>query len=327
MAEIPPLLDLLLDKAPYVFGGLLVESLLFGEVLHLQITTSKADIPFSPGVQFVLFCICFYLLVTRRNPASTIVLLSSIVMFVISVAEIVVSYRWALHDLPAALKLQMDVRKVIHDSYLKGYLYVSNNLIADAILTYRCYKVWNNRKVILISAGTALVADSIWGYSSMKISIFSLAGTFTHIFFWSVFAFNVVMTLATAGRIWWVARTVGPHLGDNRQTKRYRTAVAIILESGAIYPISVLIVAVIPLSSNYEIIFLLIVFRVVAIMPTLMIVQVQMSRNAEGKAQRQIENELSVVVSNQFSANPPSLAIPMIDISPTGYHFDTLEEI
>ncbi|KAG6915108.1 hypothetical protein DXG01_013406 [Tephrocybe rancida] len=103
-------------------------------------------------------------------------------------------------------------------------------------------------------AGVVLVADSVWGYISLSLnvsSIFAIAATFTPIFFWSVVTFNIVMTLAT-GRIWWVARSVQPLL-DSQQVKKYHTAIAIILESGAIYPLSVLLLTVTPPDKKYRV--------------------------------------------------------------------------
>ncbi|KAG6820344.1 hypothetical protein H0H93_002004 [Arthromyces matolae] len=274
---------------------------------HLFISgISCCEVTGVGSVQFVLFSICVYLLVTRRNPAHIIILLSVIAMFVISVVELILSYRWAIRDLPAILKLEMAPSAAIKRVVPKAYLFVTNNLIADGLLTYRCYKVWNNRKIILLVASVILTADSgqglfplcwatlieiiVWGYISAGFSITSLSGTFTPVFLWCVFAFNSIMTLSTG-------------LTFHR------------LESGAIYSVSVFVVAVIPRANNYAIIVLLIVLRIVAIMPTLMIVQVEMSHDSEAKAQRrQLQNDLSLV-SHRFSTNPPSLDIPVVDIS------------
>ncbi|KAG6917001.1 hypothetical protein DXG01_004346 [Tephrocybe rancida] len=64
------------------------------------------------------------------------------------------------------------------------------------------------------------------------------------------------------GRIWWVARSVQPLL-DSQQAKRYHTAIAIIIESGAIYPLSVFLLTVTPPDKKYRLILLFIALRVV----------------------------------------------------------------
>jgi len=170
------------EQIPYVFAALLVESLLFG--IHL-----------------ILFVICFYLLATRRNPAHIIILLCIIIMFALSVADIALSYRFIVHDVPAVLKLQLSVDTAVYRVIRKGHIYVTNNLVTDGLLIYRCYKVWGGRKYIMLAAAVVLVADSIWGYFSVTFSIMSIVITFTPVFFGSIFAFNVVMTVAT-GESW-----------------------------------------------------------------------------------------------------------------------------
>ncbi|KAG6915107.1 hypothetical protein DXG01_013405 [Tephrocybe rancida] len=76
--------------------------------------------------------------------------------------------------------------------------------------------VWNNRKIIWVVAGVVLVADSVWGYISLSLnvtSIFTIAATFTPMFFWSVVAFNIVMTLATDDDV------NGPRAWSNHQAR------------------------------------------------------------------------------------------------------------
>lgn len=83
----------------------------------------------------------------------------------------------------------------------------------------------------------------VWGFLSLSIPVYSLAITFTPVFFWSLFVFNVIMTMATggcspfesyptdldvlpAGRIWWKGRAAQLVLGK-QQIQRYHTAIAI----------------------------------------------------------------------------------------------------
>ncbi|KAG5728769.1 hypothetical protein E4T56_gene6281 [Termitomyces sp. T112] len=292
--------QLILETVPPILCSLLVESLLF-------------------GIHIVLFGICAYLLAIRQNPAHLFVLLSITAMFAISVADMTVVYRWVFHDYVAVLKGQMGPAAAVDQIRPIGYLYVTNNLFADGLLIYRCYKVWNNQRMIPIVAGVLLAADSVWGYIAIRfldISSFALA-TFTPLFLWSVFAFNVVMTLATAGRIWWVTRT-SHLLLDKQQMKKYRTAITVILESGAIYPITVLIFNVSP--SNLKIYFFLAATRVVGIMPTLMIVQIQASQAASTRLlEREGSDTLSPLSSDTFCTNPPS-QVADVSLAPSASH-------
>ncbi|KAF8066704.1 hypothetical protein FPV67DRAFT_1202978 [Lyophyllum atratum] len=221
------------ENIPYVFGALLVESLLF-------------------GIHCILYCICAYILGTRRNPGQLIILVAITVIFGVATADIALSYRFILHDVPAVLKLQMTVDSAVNRILPKGLLYVTNNLITDGLIIFRCYKVWGSRKYIMLVAGALLVADTVWGYLSVGVGVVSVSVTFTPVFFWSVLAFNIVMTLATAGRIWWVARAARHVLGKH-QILRYHTAIAIIIESGAIYSAAILLLIVIPYGKPYRV--------------------------------------------------------------------------
>ncbi|TFK60649.1 hypothetical protein BDN72DRAFT_864189 [Pluteus cervinus] len=66
-------------------------------------------------------------------------------------------------------------------------------------------------------------------------------------FIWCVFLTNFCVTLLTAGRIGWVAHKTRQLLGKSA-AKKYGTAVAIVIESGLIYSLSVLVVLVFPTS-------------------------------------------------------------------------------
>ncbi|GLB40990.1 hypothetical protein LshimejAT787_0902050 [Lyophyllum shimeji] len=156
-----------------LFAAALVESLLFG--IHL-----------------VLFCICFYLLVTRRNEPSTQHDPSRITLMFALYVETSPYH-------PDSLCTMSPRRSSC------THIDVSNNLLADGLLIYRCYRVWGGRKYIMLT--TAAVP-------------------LTHCLFKHVFAFNIVMTDATAGRSWWVARSgrriLGPGPAIQHRHRFYR---------------------------------------------------------------------------------------------------------
>lgn len=85
---------------------------------------SSADV--LTGIHIVLFCICVYTLSTRRNPAHLIILGFIVVMVAISVADIGLTYRLVLRDLPAVLKFQRTATSAIARVLPKGHLYVTN---------------------------------------------------------------------------------------------------------------------------------------------------------------------------------------------------------
>ncbi|KAG6856672.1 hypothetical protein H0H87_001886 [Tephrocybe sp. NHM501043] len=117
-----------LDGVPYIYGALLLkkaETLLFGKSSHSNEASIYLPVR-MPGVQLVLFCICVYLLATKRSPAHLIVMLSIIAMFVLAIADTGISFHYAVHDIPGVIKSKTDIGPTTMKTLLKGYLYVTN---------------------------------------------------------------------------------------------------------------------------------------------------------------------------------------------------------
>ncbi|KAF9463745.1 hypothetical protein BDZ94DRAFT_1308464 [Collybia nuda] len=193
-------------------------------------------------------------------------------MFVLATADISVSFRLLLRDLPAAKKHEIDPSTAHSRSLAKTPLFITNNFIADILLVYRCYMVWGQRTYILIGSMALLAADTILGYVNADGSIFFYHKVMPPLFISTTLAINVIMTIATAGRIWWTIYTMRLLLPE-QTVRRCAVALAVIIESGAIYSASLVLFLFTPL-------FLLCLpIRLVGIMPTLMIVQVEFGRN------------------------------------------------
>ncbi|KAJ8077627.1 hypothetical protein PM082_002059 [Marasmius tenuissimus] len=131
------------------------------------------------------------------------------------------------------------------------------NAIADVMLIHRCYILWGSKKIMLYVLGVAAfvinaiglagsVADSVGIGTSQKY----LYMTGEHIILgWMIatIIFNSLLSLSTAGRIWWISREARQHMGPTVHA-RYRTIVAVILESGLLYPTFSIAAMVIPLA-------------------------------------------------------------------------------
>ncbi|KAJ6562325.1 hypothetical protein B0H19DRAFT_1259910 [Mycena capillaripes] len=168
-----------------------------------------------------------------------------------------------------------------------GVLYVTSNLIADAIFIYRCYCIWGFRKRIIAVPIVLLIAGGCLGYASIIACgledlseflfinwLFPLAVVF------SVLT-NVMLMALTAGRIWWIARGARVIMGP-AVVKQYRTVAAMILESGALYctpGILYLILLGIRRSST-QVIFAALA-QIVGIAPTIIVVRVGLGSSVD----------------------------------------------
>jgi len=112
-------------------------------------------------------------------------------------------------------------------------IYVTSNVLADAIFIFRCFAIWNFRWGIIIIPTCFTIAVAALGYS---VSV-TFIPTWNILFLGSIgmsFCTTVMLMGLSAGRIWWLARKARQVLGK-KMISRYYTVCAMILESGALY--------------------------------------------------------------------------------------------
>ncbi|KAJ3556204.1 hypothetical protein NM688_g2153 [Phlebia brevispora] len=118
-------------------------------------------------------------------------------------------------------------------------LYVTNNLIADGVLAWRLYVVWNRNIFLCIPFGLMIVGSAVCGYVdvgqlatlSTEQLLFGISVQRWALATWSLsIATQVSATLLIAWKVWYThIGTVGPH-----KSQKSMSIMWIILESGAI---------------------------------------------------------------------------------------------
>ncbi|KAJ8088124.1 hypothetical protein PM082_013675 [Marasmius tenuissimus] len=139
-------------------------------------------------------------------------------------------------------------------AYYTGYFAIPPlaNIVAETMLIHRCYIIWGRRKrvaipLIILSAISSLLflgasVTAAVGYGNRRfkwgvtLAIYADALKFLGVIVSA--GVNVLVTLLTAGRIWWINRQSRAHLGvsERKDSNKVSTATRIILESGIIYP-------------------------------------------------------------------------------------------
>ncbi|ESK93816.1 hypothetical protein Moror_13066 [Moniliophthora roreri MCA 2997] len=129
------------------------------------------------------------------------------------------------------------------------------NLVAETMLIHRCYLIWGSRKWVacpLIMASAITNVIGIIGTVFFTIGVDSLLTQRNQDFFivgarlqfpqWVMSAaLNLLITLLTAGRIWWIhckVRSLGTASSDGNVIQ---SIPRIILESGLLYPTTTII--------------------------------------------------------------------------------------
>ncbi|KAJ7728198.1 hypothetical protein B0H16DRAFT_243889 [Mycena metata] len=243
------------------------------------------------GVYSVLFFQSVHILLSRRRHKYKFYLICMITLFLLSTLHIALSWAWAiitdtadtaiyevisLENPPPDLYGPDDSYSLHRIATFIKVRYLIANTIADAIIIYRCYVIWGyNKRVIAFPAfgyGCTLVA----GILSLVPLSRAATRVAVAVIIAATFVTNVSAASLAAGRIWWISHRVALFLGRNSR-QEYDNLTAILLESGLIYPASLIITIVVflsPAPAVSDLICLAGVYHIVAIAPTLIIVRV-----------------------------------------------------
>ncbi|KAJ7732471.1 hypothetical protein DFH07DRAFT_968382 [Mycena maculata] len=226
------------------------------ESLALQLYCAAAE-AFTYGINLILFSFCIKTLRTCRVPHRRVLCIAVSLIFVFCTLqfalELVNAAELMMHLLrhsALAMKRWNQINTVM------DVLYVTNNLIADGIFIYRCYCIWNFSKRIIAVPIVLLIATGCLGYASIILcgnQGFAQFLFITWVFPLSVLfsvATNVLLMALTAGRIWWIALGARIIMGPE-VVQRYRTVIAMILESGALFVIPGLLYAILAKVAPY----------------------------------------------------------------------------
>uniref|UniRef100_A0A0W0FZV2 Uncharacterized protein n=1 Tax=Moniliophthora roreri TaxID=221103 RepID=A0A0W0FZV2_MONRR len=215
------------------------------------------------GIYTVLFIISLHILIHKKErPNKALYMFFTIVLFTLTSAmNIVETFLYARQatleftftknqDWASWLAyLRQDNVKTITIGF-QMVLPLCLVIMVDLMLLHRCYVIWGSSKwiafpiiFIIISLAICQIVASIFatiGISNFadpaKVQLYLQGGTIDQAFWLANMGVNITLTLLTAGRIWWISHEARKHMGPAIRTK-YNMIVAIILESGIIYPI------------------------------------------------------------------------------------------
>ncbi|ESK86776.1 hypothetical protein Moror_15154 [Moniliophthora roreri MCA 2997] len=195
------------------------------------------------GIYTVLFIISLRILIHKKErPNKALYMFFTIVLFTLTSAMNIDWASWLAY-------LHQDNVKTITIGF-QMVLPLCLVIMVDLMLLHRCYVIWGSSKwiafpiiFIIISLAICQIVASIFatiGISNFadpaKVQLYLQGGTIDQAFWLANMGVNITLTLLTAGRIWWISHEAQKHMGPAIRTK-YNMIVAIILESGIIYPI------------------------------------------------------------------------------------------
>jgi len=220
------------------------------------------------GMYIILYAVCLHVLLTQKRVSTTPLLVFASLMFAIATTDMAMTMTLIFKYIAKGVNPPWAFL------YSKILFYVTNNILADMLLIYRCYMVWDRRKLVVVPLLAALIASSVCGYVFTASPSARLRG-FGDSYLWMTFSINALVTCCIAGRIWWIANAARNMLGSDTRHK-YHAAMAMIVESGLIYCVYILLnltIRNVVLDAG--------LVQIVGLVPTLILVQVGLGREAK----------------------------------------------
>uniref|UniRef100_A0A0W0FV92 Integral membrane protein n=1 Tax=Moniliophthora roreri TaxID=221103 RepID=A0A0W0FV92_MONRR len=220
---------------------------------------------FLLGFYVLLFGMVVYFLLTRQNMINRKLHLGwVIVLFALSVSatlfgagvilrETALAFHAAstqdLNPLEEWIFVPLKASRSVPEA-LSGILYVLANCIADSILLYRCFVIWESRKRVIIVPLLVLLATNVMGlighivfYVGMSMVQYELStrtDTVNVAYSIANTVNTLLLTLMIAGRIWWRTRDARRFMGQE-VGRTYKRIILVLVESGFMYSASLIV--------------------------------------------------------------------------------------
>ncbi|KAJ7245397.1 hypothetical protein B0H12DRAFT_1127773 [Mycena haematopus] len=266
------------------------------QALDLGFSRTLNDFDGDLVIFFAMFVLAAYLYWSNRVTGVRFLLYSTTAMFVLGTIQMTLKLVIAVVVL-RIVRLAVEGNSLarctfIHDRlvFVRYILLTTNNALTDSVFLYRCYVVWGRTISVIILPGAMMAATTGLGYFATYRANYQLKSTpDPAIAFIMSVATNSMLTILTAGRMWWVGREVRRAASFNLSgTRSYNTAVVMILESGALYSLCVIAYVVsgsilTPPAIIINNVLIGALPQVVNIVPTLIAVRVGLSRGVEAR--------------------------------------------
>ncbi|KAJ7124222.1 hypothetical protein C8R44DRAFT_875279 [Mycena epipterygia] len=214
-----------------------------------------------------------------------------ILLFLLSTIHISLAYTWAFITDRAqtgiyqvfSLSNPLPVLYDPDDPAIVRRLGLSSKLgtaCQNGIFVHRCYVIWGRKWRPVAVPAFSYLCTIIGGIVGLLPLSETSQLAATAVCMGTIFCTNVLATSLAAGRIWWISRRIARLVGAKKPRKKYMELMAILLESGLIYPITlVIIIGLFLLHATSKASVLTSVracYHIVAIAPTLIIVRTGM---------------------------------------------------
>ncbi|KAJ7625331.1 hypothetical protein DFH06DRAFT_1229172 [Mycena polygramma] len=226
----------------------------------------SASVLFFNGICIMLAVQACYFLIGRVFPGRNILICTSITACALAIVQMIYQIVFTATFLRLLQSAEVGERITAQEEILSSIrhlegvkdiwdtvLLIITNATADGLLIYRCYGIWRGSVyrrwvtgaliflLLLATAfGTATLAFALTVGALDPVAVFFRRNAFVGNLVGMV-ATNTLLTGLSAGRIWWTRHHLRV-IGEARLVHRSNTAIAMLLESSALYLIIVLTV-------------------------------------------------------------------------------------
>ncbi|KDQ17243.1 hypothetical protein BOTBODRAFT_30059 [Botryobasidium botryosum FD-172 SS1] len=203
------------------------------------------------GIYVPIFATCLWIIFSKqfgpRRRVNLMLLGPAVTMFLLSTLHVAVGLRRLVEGFVQAPQADVyfaDLQTWTY--YATTALYFTITFVGDSVVIYRCYLIWEANLAVVALPILMLLASTIMGYYTVAGSHFIKPGqsafaariaTSGRTALCLSLALNVICTGLIVLRIWLSTRHFAPYVG--RRVGRYYSALAVIVESAAIYTVSI----------------------------------------------------------------------------------------
>jgi len=187
------------------------------------------------GMNTLIYGVCVYYSINRKrlNQISWITLVYVTVMYGLAVVYFWASVEYTLdmyindRGIPGGPLGYATTVADTTELFTGSLVFVIINVLGDALLTFRCYMVWNRAKLVMIIPVLTYCAQVVCGALTVQSSS---ALVVTLPYFGLSTALNVLLTLMIAGKLLWARRSIVAALGP-QHARLYTSIAAMVIES------------------------------------------------------------------------------------------------
>ncbi|KAJ7100387.1 hypothetical protein C8R44DRAFT_351765 [Mycena epipterygia] len=195
------------------------------------------------GVYIPLFIFSIQSLTHRNSPGRLVMLTTTWLMFILGTCGtllVVTEAALAIRITKAVVQGSTDIPgllQVFRRVQLTEVVRVAvNNLLTDLLLLYRCYIIWGSKKVVLLLPAACILATVVLSvlawitHPDGQVYLVDSRAPFI-----MTLGTNALLMCLAIGRIWYAGRQVQILQNHRGFRNQYNSAIALLLESGAMY--------------------------------------------------------------------------------------------